>query len=133
MRSRRQETSNAILCHVKIQRLVNEREAKAFIISTLTKQVLNSPNKSTMITDLVKNYAQEKKKESVIILYHTKIQKFMQNNTATWNDMKSQRSKIVFNAKYAQDTKDQAKHVVLVVVCFKASVGQESGRATNQQ
>ena len=37
-----------------------EKEAKSFHISTLTKEVSNSPTKSTMITDLIKNCAQQK-------------------------------------------------------------------------
>ena len=39
--------------------LLNEREAKSLLISSLMKQVLNSSNKSTMISDLVNNYAQD--------------------------------------------------------------------------
>ena len=60
---------------------LNEREAKLFLISSLMKQVLNSPNKSTMIADLIKNYAQKIQQESITLLYHIKIQKFMPN---TW-------------------------------------------------
>ena len=55
--------------------LLNHRETTVFLISSLTKQVLSSLHKSAMITDLVKNYAKEKQKESIAILYHTKNQK----------------------------------------------------------
>ena len=37
----------------------NEKEANTFLISSLTKEVLKPPKKSTMITDLIKNYSQE--------------------------------------------------------------------------
>ena len=35
----------------------------------------------------------------------------MLNKTATWNDMKFQRSRIVCNAQMLKDTRDPAKHV----------------------
>ena len=54
-----------------------------------------------MIAELIKNYAQERQTELTTILYHMNIQKFMLNQMRTWNDMMSQRSKIVFNAKFA--------------------------------
>ena len=64
---------------------------------------LSYPRKPTMINGLIKFFFFEKKnkKESTTILYHIKMQKFILNKTATWSDMKSQRSRIVFNAKYA--------------------------------
>ena len=39
--------------------LMNERQAKVFLMSSLMKQVLESPNKSTMRNDLSKNYSQK--------------------------------------------------------------------------
>ena len=88
---------------------------KKTLISSLTKQVLNSPDKSTMIAELIKNNAQEKTEQ--VQYCHIKIQRFMLNKTATWNDMKFQGSTIVCDATNAQDTKDQAKHFAVVVVC----------------
>ena len=41
------------------------------------------------------------RKKSVAVLYHIKIQQLTLDKTATWNDTKSQRSKIVFNAQDA--------------------------------
>ena len=38
---------------------LNERQAKEFLISSLLKQVVKSPNKSTMINDLIKNLGEE--------------------------------------------------------------------------
>ena len=38
---------------------LNVRQAKVFLISSLMKQVLKSPNKSTMINDLIKNYSKK--------------------------------------------------------------------------
>ena len=70
-----------------------DEKAKTLLVSSLTQQVVNSPSKSTMITDSQKKW--------ITILYHIKIQKLMLNRTATWNDMKSQRSRVVCNAKYA--------------------------------
>ena len=59
--------------------------------------------------------------ESIAILYHIQIQKkLMLNKTVIWNDMEFQRSKIVFNAKYASNIKDQARHFVLMVECYRA-------------
>ena len=46
--------------------LLNEREGKTFLISSLMK-VVHSPNKSTMIADLIKNYAQEQRAK---VKYH---------------------------------------------------------------
>ena len=37
---------------------LNDKEAKLFLISSLMKQVLESPNKSTMINDWIENFSQ---------------------------------------------------------------------------
>ena len=50
--------------------------------------------------------------ESINIFFSIEIQKFLLQQTATWNDMKVLRSKIVFNAKFSSNVKDQAKHFV---------------------
>ena len=61
--------------------LYKEREnAKVLLISSMVKHVLNSPNKSTMITDLIENHAQKIQQKSITILC---IQKIMLNKTAT--------------------------------------------------
>ena len=100
-------------------------------MSSLTNTILNSPNKSTMIAELIKSFAQQ---ESNTTLCRMKIQWFMQNKTATWHDMKFQRSRIVFNAHKANDNKVQAKHFAVVAVCSQyCRRGQEAGKATNQQ
>ena len=39
----------------------DEEAGKAFLISSWTKQVLNSPNTSMLIAGLIKTYAQKKK------------------------------------------------------------------------
>ena len=65
-------------------------------------------------------------------MYDIKIQKIMLNKTATWNDMKLQRSKMVFNATYAENIIDQAKHFVLVVVCYKALPRRSRSRQNNE-
>ena len=78
----------------------NGKEANIFLISRLTKQVLKSPNKSTMINDLIKKDSQKTQHQ---VDYFSVPPRDSQNHvhgTATWNDMKLQRSKIVFNAKY---------------------------------
>ena len=38
---------------------LNEKEAELFLISSVMQQVLKSPNKSTMIHDLINNYSQK--------------------------------------------------------------------------
>ena len=73
-----------------------------------------------------------RKKTSNTILCHIMIRRFMLNRTATWNDMKFQRSKIVCNAKGAQDTLDQAKHFAAVVACYKASPTRSRSRQRNE-
>ena len=44
----------------KVPRTTDEKAEKAFLISGLTQQDLYYPNKSTMIADLINNYAQTK-------------------------------------------------------------------------
>ena len=39
--------------------LLNEKQANVFLTSSLMKQLLKSPNKSTLINDLIKNPAQK--------------------------------------------------------------------------
>ena len=60
-----------------------------------------------------------------------KIQRFMLNKMATWNDMKFQRSTIVCNAKNASDTRDQAKPFAFVVVCYMALLKRLRSRQSN--
>ena len=76
------------------------KEANIFLISRSIKQVLKSPNRSTMVNDLIKKDSQKTQQQ---VDYFLVPQRDFQNHvhgTATWNDMKFQRSKIVFNAKY---------------------------------
>ena len=47
-------------CEPDVPHTQDEKADNTLLFSSLTKQVLNSPNKSTMIADLIKNYAQEK-------------------------------------------------------------------------
>ena len=112
---------------------LKEKEAQVFLISSLMTQVSKSPNKSTMTHDFINNHFTEKKKpESLTILNHLEIQNLMLNRAATWNDMKFQRSKIVLNAQYAFNTKDQAKHVVLVEACYMALPRRSRSRHRNE-
>ena len=57
-----------------------------------------------MINDVINNYSLQQ--HSMTTLYHIESQKLMLRKTATWNDMKYQRSKIVFNAQYATTISD---------------------------
>ena len=97
--------------------VLNEREAKVMLISSLMKHVLKSPNKSTMI-----NYVGlEKFAETVdCCTVSHRDSEIMLCNTVTWDDMKFERSKIVFNARDASNIKHLAKYFVLVVACCKA-------------
>ena len=89
--SRRRLLANELTCedqvNLKSFSTLSEKEAITFLISSLTKGVMNSPNKSTMTTDVINNYSQEKQKESMTIMHHIKIQKLMLNKMATWSDM----------------------------------------------
>ena len=86
-----------------------------------------------LAADLINNYAQKKRQNtSSTILCHIVFQRFMQNKTAIWNDMKFQRSRIVCNAKDAKDTRDQAKHIAAVVVCCRASPNRSRSRQSNE-
>ena len=74
-------------------------------------------------------------KKWITTLQHIEIQKSMPNKTVTWNDLKLQRSKIVFSATHASSIKDQARHVLFL---WKRSTrhyrrSKEADRATNQQ
>ena len=53
--------------------------------------------------------AGKERKKSNTTLCHIRIRRCMLNRTATWNDMKFQKSSIVCNAKNAQDTRDQTR------------------------
>ena len=70
--------------------------------------------------------------KSITTLYHVESQKIMLCKTVTWNDMKFQRSQIVFNDKSASYIKDQARHVVLVVACYKAQPRGSKSRQSNE-
>ena len=48
----------------------DEKADDHFLFSACQKQVLNSPNKSTMIADLIKNCAQEKQKVEHFAVSH---------------------------------------------------------------
>ena len=96
------------------------------------KQVLNSPNKSTMMTDFMNNYSQTNTARVDYYPVSHQDQKLMVIKTASVNDMKCQRSLIVFNAKYALHTTDQANHFVLLVVCYKAFLRRTRSRQSNE-
>ena len=85
----------------------DEKPEKAFVISGLTNQVIKFPNKSVLIADLIKKLCTEKTETSNTIQCHIMIQRFMLSETAIWNDMEFQRSRIVCDAECALDTRDQ--------------------------
>ena len=93
------------------------------------KQVLKSPNKSTMIDDLIKNYSKTHARRVDYYPVPHRDPEFMLNKTASWNDMKSQRSRIVCNA---EDTRDPAKHFAAVVVCCGASPTRSRSKQSNE-
>ena len=58
----------------------------------------------------------------------------MLNKTVTWNDIQFQRSKMVFNATYFSNIKDQARHFFMWKHATMHHRGcAEAGRATNQE
>ena len=52
--------------------LQNEREAKVFLISIFMRQVMRSPNRSTMVNDLINNYSQ---KMACYMAFNEKVKK----------------------------------------------------------
>ena len=50
--------------------LLNERQATLFLISSLMKQVLKSPNTSTMSNDLISKFQRRMQTTSIDTLYH---------------------------------------------------------------
>ena len=70
--------------------------------------------------------------ESITVLHHIEIQKLMLNRTATWNDMKFQRSRIVFNANHALNIKDQAEPFAAVVASYRASPKRSRSKQSNE-
>ena len=92
------ESTSAYQCQPESTTYTRRESGNTFLISSFTKQVFEFSNKSTMLADLIKNYSQEIQKVSNTILCHIKMQRRMWNKTVTWNDMKFQRSRIVFNA-----------------------------------
>ena len=67
---------------------LNDKQARAFLTSSLIKQVFKSPNKSTRINDVVKSDSQKRQKKSIATLCHVEILKLLLHKTETWNDMK---------------------------------------------
>ena len=87
-----------------------KKETIVFLISSIMKQVLKSPNKSKMINDLTRIIHRRMQTQSITTLDHIEIQILMVFKTVTWNHMKVRRSRIGFNAKNASNTKDTARH-----------------------
>ena len=81
----------------KPQSLSTERETskKVFLISGLMKQVLNSQNKSTIMTDFMNTYLQTNRASVDYYPVSHQDQKLVVIKTASVNDMKCQRSLIV--------------------------------------
>ena len=112
---------------------LNKNEAQVFLISNLMKQVLKSPDKPKMINDLIKNLQRKMQQESITILYHTEIQKFMlwtkgQQGT-TWS---CQRSKIVFSPKYASKIHRPGETFRICEACYKAIPRRSRSRQSNE-
>ena len=51
--------TNAYQANLKNLTLLNEKQANVFLTTSLMKQLLKSPNKSTLINDLIQNLAQK--------------------------------------------------------------------------
>ena len=71
----------------------------------LDKKVLSSPNKSTLIADLINNYAQKKAE---------RVEYYPVSHSAS--DVHAERNGNLERAKHASDTSDQAIHFATVVV-----------------
>ena len=96
--------------------VLNEREAKVMLISSLMKHVLKSPKQ----IDDDELFDQENAETVDCCTVSHPDSEIMLCNTVTWDDMKFERSKIVFNARDASNIKHLAKYFVLVVACCKA-------------
>ena len=67
---------------------LKENHAKVFLFSSLIKQVLKSPNKQTMINDLIKKIYREMQNKSITILHHIENQNILLYQTVIWSHMK---------------------------------------------
>ena len=117
-------------CQQDVPHTQDEKAETSLLTASLTRQVLDSPHRSTMVADLIKS--EKRQITSTTIFCHTLTQRFMLNKTATWNDMKFQRSKVVFNAQYGPKMTDQTRHVVLVVACCEALPRRSRSRQSNE-
>ena len=72
--------------------------------------------------------------ESIATLCHIEIQRFMLKKAETRNDMKFQRSRIVFNAKYALKIPKTNRNMLFLwsYATRHYRAGQETSRATKQ-
>ena len=109
----------------------DEKAEKPFLIPG-RQQVLNCPNKSMLIAELRKNHAQKRTEHVEYDRVSHDDSEIHAEQTATWNDVKFQRSRIVCDTKDAQDTRDQAKHFAAVVVCCKTSPKSSRSKQSNE-
>ena len=114
-----ERTDSRIKSQPEVLHTQDETTDTSFLISRLTK-ILKSPYTTKITADVIIIMHMKRLNKSNTTLCRIKILRFMLNKTATWNDMKFQRSKIVCNAKKDQDIRDQAKPFAAVVVRYKA-------------
>ena len=81
---------------------------------------MKSPNKSTTVHDLIQNSSQTNAARVDYYPVSHRDSEIDAEQNGNLERHEVQRSKIVFNAKYASNVKDQAKHFVLVAACDKA-------------
>ena len=110
---------------------LNEKQAEAFLIPSLVKQVLKSPIKSTMINDLIKNYSRKNAESRVVPApcrdaeNHALLNSFLERH----EDLKIEdrvQSQICF-----LNIKDQARYVALVEAFYKAPPKKSRSRQSN--
>ena len=112
---------------------LDEKEAKVFHTSSSSEaslQVSKHVNDNQRFDE--ECFTEKSQHTSVSTLCCIMFQKFMLYKTVTWNDIKFQRSKIVFDAKYGSNIKDQVRHFALVEACYKALPRRARSRQSNE-
>ena len=110
----------------------HEKSGKTYLISSLTKQVLNSPNKSTIIAKFIRNYAQEKTQQvEYCPVSHQDSEIHTGQNGKTERHEVSKIEDSVQCQKCSR-YRDQANMFAAVVVCYRALPKRSRSKQSNE-
>ena len=114
---------------------LNERQAKVFLKSSLMKQVLKSPNKSTMINDLMMNYLQKdtEKVDYYLVPQRDSANHVPQNGNSERHDVFKIEDRVQCHtcSKYSKTRREMLYLWKYAIKHYRGR--QEASRATNQQ